>query len=175
MIRPAGARGEWVRRRLRSARSTKLAVNPVLVPGLPANNGLRFRSFIGGEDAEARYAVLAGRVARDDVDPWSSSEDFPSRDELRATLSQAASAGLQNQWLVARIKDRIVGSSRTAGWPEMDGMRVYLILGWVPPEWRGKGIGTALFHGCGQTAEAPSGGRLILFRRQHITFIEKRV
>jgi ribosomal protein S18 acetylase RimI-like enzyme len=32
-------------------------------------------------------------------------------------------------------------------WPEEDGTRVYLTLGWILPEWRGRGIGTAMLHG----------------------------
>ena len=40
----------------------------------------------------------------------------------------------------------MVGYSVIESWHEEDGRWVYLISGWVLPEWRGRGIGTALLR-----------------------------
>ena len=112
----------------------------------PAIPGLSFRPVRGEEDAAALYAVHAGRMAHDEVDPLSTSEDFPSHVHLCASLSKAVAGRQQDQWLVAQINERVVGYSQIECWPEADGTWVYLALGWVLPEWRGKGIGTAMLH-----------------------------
>jgi len=112
-------------------------------PDLP---GLSFRPIRGEQDAEALYAVHAGRIAHDQVDPLSRFEDLPSREGLRASLSQAVAEGCQDQWLLAEVRDQVVGYSEMEWWPEEDGTWVYLTLGWVLPEWRGRGIGTAMLH-----------------------------
>jgi ribosomal protein S18 acetylase RimI-like enzyme len=108
--------------------------------------GLSFRPIRGEEDAEALYAVHAGRIVHDQIDPLSSFEDLPSREGLSASLSRAVAQGRQDEWLVAQAQATVVGYSRLKCWPEDDGTWVYLILGWVLPEWRGRGIGTAMLH-----------------------------
>lgn len=120
----------------------------IVLPEMPAIAGLHLRPIRGEEDAEALCAVHAGRSAHDAVDPISTFEDSPGRDELRTALLEAISAGQQDRWLVAQAGDRVVGYSQIDCWPEEDGMWVYLILGWVLPEWRGQGIGTAMLHRC---------------------------
>jgi len=105
-----------------------------------------FRSIRGEEDAAALHNVHVGRMAHDEVDPLSTSEDFPSREHLHALLSKAAAGSQQDQWLVAQIDERVVSYSHIECWPEGDGTWVYLTLGWVLPQWRGKGIGTAMLH-----------------------------
>jgi ribosomal protein S18 acetylase RimI-like enzyme len=112
-------------------------------PDLP---GLRFRPIRGEQDAEALHAVHAGRMAHDQVDPLSRFEDVPSCEGLRASLSQAIAEGRQDHWLVAEVRDQVVGYSEMDWWREEDGTWVYLTLGWVLPEWRGRGIGTAMLH-----------------------------
>ncbi len=124
----------------------------ITLPDMPAVEGLRFRSICGEEDADGLYAIHVGRIAHDGVDPLSTVEGLPSRGDLRASLSRAVAAHQQNQWLVAQVNDRIVGYSRIGCWSEADGMWVYLIVGWVLPEWRGQGIGTAMLHWCENTA-----------------------
>ena len=62
------------------------------------------------------------------------------------SLSQAVAENRQDRWLVAQVDERVVGYSRIISWPEGDGTWVYLTLGWVLPEWRGQGIGTAMLH-----------------------------
>lgn len=48
--------------------------------------------------------------------------------------------------LVAEVNGKVIGYTTLGCWQEHDGRWVYLVLGWVLPEWRGKGIGTAMLH-----------------------------
>ncbi len=105
-----------------------------------------YRSILGEQDADALYAVHAGRIAHDKVDLSSHHEDLPSLAGLRNDLAQAVAAGEQDQWLVAQVDEQVVGYSQLASWPEEDGTWVYFIAGWVLPELRGQGIGTSMLH-----------------------------
>jgi mycothiol synthase len=123
-----------------------MPTDPIILPDMPPIEGLRFRSIRGEQDADVLYAVHAGRIVHDAVDLLSTSEGLPSPDDLRAWLSQAVATGQRDQWLVAQVQERVVGYSQIERWSEDDGTWVYLILGWVLPEWRGQGIGTAMLH-----------------------------
>ena len=118
----------------------------VHLPNAPAIAGQSFRYILGEEDAAALHAVHAGRMAHDQVDSLSTSEDAPSLEQLRASLSRAVAANQQDRWLVAQVEGQVVGYSQLESWPEVDGTWVYLTLGWVLPEWRGQGIGTAMLR-----------------------------
>jgi len=122
--------------------------NTISVPGSPAIEGLTFRHLRGVEDAEVMYAVHKERMIQDGVDPLSTYEDFPSLEGLKRFLPQVIEDGLQNNYIFAEIAGNCVGYSEMESWSEDDGTRVYLILGWVVPQWRGKGIGTAMLHWC---------------------------
>jgi mycothiol synthase len=124
----------------------------VELPCAPAVAGLTFRYARGPEDADALSAIHKGRAAHDRIEPLSDMEDFPSRDGLATQLASARNEGTLDQWLIAEV-DRApvgepagapVGYSYCKTWPENDGTRVYLTLGWVLPEWRGQGIGSAM-------------------------------
>ncbi len=71
---------------------------------------------------------------------------MPSLERLRSFLSQSVTAKEQDQWLVAQIYERVIGYSQIESWHEEDGVWVYFMGGWVLPEWRGKGIGSAMLH-----------------------------
>lgn len=108
--------------------------------------GLEFRHARGEQDVDALHAVHLGRIAHDRLTSLSLSESMPSRERLQQVLSQAVAENRLDRWLVAQIDDLVVGYSQFISWPEADGTWVYLTLGWVLPEWRGKGIGTAMLH-----------------------------
>ena len=123
-----------------------MSIAPIILADAPAIAGLIFRPLRGVEDADALHAIHVGRKDHDGVDPLSTMESLPSRDQVLASLSKAVVENQHDQYLVAQVGERVIGYSRIQSWPEGDGTWVYLTLGWVLPEWRGKGIGTAMLH-----------------------------
>ena len=123
-----------------------MSVAPIILANAPAIAGLSFRPVRGEQDADALHAIHVGRKDHDGVDPLSTMESLPSRDQVLASLSKAVAENQHDQYLVAQVDERVIGYSRIQSWPEGDGTWVYLTLGWVLPEWRGKGIGTAMLH-----------------------------
>lgn len=100
----------------------------------------------GEEDAAAVCAVRAGAAAHDGLDPLSFCEGVPSLEDVRAALRRAAETGQLDRRQVAEAAGAVAGYSVLNTWYEEDGRWVYLILGWVTPEWRGQGIGTAMLQ-----------------------------
>lgn len=120
--------------------------NRILLPDMPAVSGLSFRHPNGAQDAIAMAAVHAGRAAHDSVDPLSSILRNPTVEELQSELGQAATTGRLDQMLIAEVVGDVVGYASIESWHEEDGRWVYRPAGWVLPEWRGRGIGTAMLH-----------------------------
>jgi GNAT superfamily N-acetyltransferase len=116
------------------------------IPESPAIPGLRFRPLAGVSDAAALYAIHAGRAERDGVDPLSSVERLWAREDFEASLAEMVAAGGADRTILAEIDGRPVGYNRIFDWLESDGARVWLNVGWVLPEWRGRGLGTALLR-----------------------------
>jgi mycothiol synthase len=123
-----------------------MSTTRIIIPDRPDIEGLYFRSIRGEEDADALYAIHVGCVTHDKIDLLSKIEYLPGLDRLRDGLLQIIAAGEQDQWLVAQVNERIVGYSQMETWHEDDEVWVYFIGGWVLPEWREKGIGTALLQ-----------------------------
>jgi mycothiol synthase len=123
-----------------------METNQILLPDMPSFDGLIFRNPYGEQDAEAQAAVHAGRAARDAVDPLSLYESIPTNEEVRLALAKAAAAQRLDHQLVAEVNGQVVGCSAIESWHEEDGRWVYLIRGWVLPEWRGRGIGTGILR-----------------------------
>jgi mycothiol synthase len=122
-----------------------MPTNLLILPDMPKIEGLSFRHTIGIDDLEALLAIHAGRAVRDGVDPYSSEEDYPSRERLGAAL-EGLNPEQRERRLVAAVNDKVMGYSTLSCWQENDERWVYLVLGWLLPEWRGKGIGTAMLH-----------------------------
>lgn len=118
----------------------------MITPNIPGIEGLKIRSIRGEEDAEALYAVHVGRIDRDQVDLSLHREDMPSMERLRRFIAQAVTDNEQDYWLVVQVQEQVVGYSQVEHWHEENDMWVYFIGGWVLPEWRGRGIGTAMLH-----------------------------
>jgi ribosomal protein S18 acetylase RimI-like enzyme len=107
---------------------------------------LVLRPIRGVEEAEVLESVHRRCTDRDGVDPLSSVERLPDLETLRSSISTALALGRQERWTVAEVGHDVAGYSRISVWPERDGTWVYLTLGWVVPEWRGKGIATAMLR-----------------------------
>lgn len=118
----------------------------LVLPDAPFIADLTFRPLVGAEESDALLAVRQGCTAHDQVDPLSTTEGIPTRDQMSQTVNAAVATNQHDRWLVAQVAERVVGYSRVISWPEEDGTWVYLSLGWLLPSWRGQGIGTAMLH-----------------------------
>lgn len=116
------------------------------LPEAPPIPGLRFRPLAGPEDAEKLTAIHAARAGRDGVDPMSTSERLWTREEFAKSLEGMAAAGGADRTILAEIDGEPAGYNRFFDWTEEDGTHVWLVVGWVVPAWRGRGLGTALLH-----------------------------
>jgi ribosomal protein S18 acetylase RimI-like enzyme len=120
------------------------------LPDAPAIAGLSFRHIRGAEDAKALHTVQFESVAHDAVDYPAVLEDVPGSEQMSGWLSDAVTEGRQDQWLVAQVNGCVVAYTQIESWkdewPQGDVTWVYLHVGWVLPEWRGKGFGTAMLH-----------------------------
>lgn len=117
----------------------------VAIAGAPAVPGLAFRRLRGPDDAPALLAVRLGSLAHDQIDPQSPRERPPTLDELaRALANFAPGSPHAPNLLVATVEGDVAGYSRVTWWPEQDGQAVFLHLGYLLPEWRGRGIGGAM-------------------------------
>lgn len=110
-------------------------------PDLP---GLVFRPYRDEADLAGMAAVHAGSKELDQIDPLSSWDYSPSLADLEQEF-----AGLQPgdpNLLLIELDGRIIGYNRFHWWTEAGELKVYLHLGWLLPELRGKGIGRAALH-----------------------------
>jgi len=106
--------------------------------------GLIFRPAHGEADVDALLAVQRGREARDGIDPLSSAESPATRDALLQGLVAAVAGDALDRYVIAEAGGNVLGYGRVLNWREHDGMRVYLHVGCVLPEWRGRGVGTEM-------------------------------
>lgn len=116
------------------------------LPDAPDIPGLRFRPFAGVDDAGALHAIFSACAAADGADPLSSVESIWSREQFAESLAAMTAAGTADRTILAEIDGRPAGYNRLWDWTERDGTRVWLNVGWVVPEWRGRGVGTALLR-----------------------------
>ncbi len=114
------------------------------MPDLPEPIGtVTFRLFGGDEDFPGMVAVLHGTAAADGVDRHDTVED------MRRVYSTLSNCDLETDVLIAEADGRLVAYSRVFWWVEQpSGDRIYLQFGWVLPEYRGQGVGTAMLRWC---------------------------
>jgi mycothiol synthase len=111
-------------------------------PNVP---GLAFRH-LHGDEFPALAAVRAACAAYDGVDPLSVAESVPTAADLERRLVPSATFDPTRDVLVVTLDGLIIGYSLVDWWTETDGTWLYLSLGWLVPEWRRRGIGTAMLR-----------------------------
>jgi mycothiol synthase len=114
------------------------------IPAAPNIEGLIFRYFADPSDYGGMAAVRAGSSQHDGIDPNSARESVPSETDMRNMFGEEGLVGNPDLLLVA-MNDQVIGYNHVFWrWTEVTGARVYLHLGYLLPQWRGKGIGTAM-------------------------------
>lgn len=111
-------------------------------PGQDFPVGFRFRPYRGDEDHGPMAAVRLGCTERDRVDAHSVVEGLPTAAEI-AEASAKLEEPSKNQILVVR-DGSVVGYSTIRWWQERDDTWLYLHRGYLVPEHRRQGIGSAM-------------------------------
>ncbi|WP_030692457.1 GNAT family N-acetyltransferase [Streptomyces globisporus] len=111
-------------------------------PGHSLPGGFGFRPYRGDEDHGPMAAVRLGCAERDRVDARSVVEGLPTAAEI-AEASAELEEPSENQILVVR-DGSVVGYSTIRWWQERDGTWLYLHRGYLLPEYRRRGIGSAM-------------------------------
>lgn len=112
----------------------------------PPLGGLSFRRFNDAQDYLGMAAVHAGAQHWDQVDPRSAREHVPTASDLAATFPEDDARGNPDLLLVL-VDGQIVGYAHVWWrWTEATGTRVYLHLGYLLPQWRERGIGSAMLR-----------------------------
>jgi ribosomal protein S18 acetylase RimI-like enzyme len=104
--------------------------------------GVSFRPYRGGEDHGAMAAVRLGCAERDRVDAHSVVEGLPTAAEIAEASAKLVEPS-QNQVLVVR-DGGVVGYATIRWWQERDDTWLYLHRGYLLPDLRRQGIGSAM-------------------------------
>jgi ribosomal protein S18 acetylase RimI-like enzyme len=112
----------------------------IFVPGAPDIPGLRFRRFRGKEDFPQMVEVFNAVHLADGLD------DTRTVEEMEKAYANLRNSDPEKDIVVVEIDGKIVGYKRVEWWAELDGTHIYAHFGFIAPEWRGKGIGSALFR-----------------------------
>lgn len=126
----------------------------VVLPNALPIPGLRFRRWHDVHDYQQMAAVREGSREWDRVDLLSAREDVPTAQDVAATFPESVVRDSPDL-LLAEIDNQIVGYNHVFWrWTEATGVHVYLHLGYLLPQWRGKGIGTCMLHWAQQRIRA---------------------
>ncbi|MER7939835.1 MULTISPECIES: GNAT family N-acetyltransferase [unclassified Streptomyces] len=116
---------------------------PDRAPGQDVPSGFRFRPYRDTDGVhDAMAAVRRGCAVRDGTDARSVVEGLPTAPEI-AEASAALEEPSRNQVLVTRSGD-VVGYATIRWWRERDGTWLYLHRGYLLPEHRRQGVGSAM-------------------------------
>jgi ribosomal protein S18 acetylase RimI-like enzyme len=105
--------------------------------GIP---GVTFRCYGGEADDEGLVRVLNESKAADGLSGTFTVEG------LRSSLAALTHADPTTDWVVAEAEGRIVAYGSADWRPEVAGDWVFRLNGWVPPEWRRRGIGREILR-----------------------------
>lgn len=111
------------------------------VKNAPAISGLSFRGFAGESDYPKMLAVIEGSKHVDQVERTDSLED------IQRNYSHLTNSNAYTDMLFAEINGEVIGYNRV-WWDKLnDGVTLtYACVGFLLPEWRRKGIGSAMFQ-----------------------------
>jgi mycothiol synthase len=103
--------------------------------------GLTFRHFRSDEDYPAILAVNTQSKVADGLD-----HDLHTLESITHVYGTTRNHNPLTDVLVAEVDGKMVAFNRVFWERELDGTRVYSHVGFVLPEWRGKGIGRAMIR-----------------------------
>jgi GNAT superfamily N-acetyltransferase len=121
--------------------STKVG-DEIYLQDAPAVPGLVFRHFRGAEDYPKMAAVIASSAEADHI------ERVTTPEEIANTYEHLVNCNPYTDMLFAEVDGQVVGYARSDWYQEGSGerLRQYLTIGFLNPQWRRKGIGSAMLH-----------------------------
>ena len=130
----------------------------VFVPGSPTIPNLTFRRFRGEADYPVMVAILDACNAADQL------EFINTLDDIALVFSHLTNCNPERDMLFAEVSGEVIAFSRVWWVEEQSGERLYTSLGFVHPDWRRRGLGTAMLAynerylreiACGHPVEIP--------------------
>ncbi len=123
------------------------------VPDAPDIPGLIFRHYNDAPDIVGMLDVHEGCRLKDQTDPFSVCDTLPnlSADEYVKRTRRLLEEGRYENVVIAELAGNIIAHGRLEWWNEHDAAqgvdrRAYLSRGWVLPQWRRQGIGSAILR-----------------------------
>lgn len=112
------------------------------VEGAPDIPGLTFRHFRGESDYPAMVAVIQGSKDADGIERADTVED------VARSYAHLQNSDPYKDMIFPEINGEVIGYGRVWWAHELHDEKpyVYSTIGWVLPEWRGRGIGTAMLR-----------------------------
>lgn len=114
----------------------------IAMPDAPAIPGLVFRRFRGPEDYPHMLAAINGSKAADGI------ERSDTLEALTNNYAHLERCDPYRDMVMAEVDGQVIAYNRAFWDQQDDGARIYTVFGFLLPEWRRKGIGTAMLaHG----------------------------
>lgn len=111
------------------------------LPDAPQIPGIVFRRYRGESDHPQMVDVLEVCRAADNE------SEITTLDDLRRQYANPKNTDLYKDMVMVEVDGTLIAYNRLTWWKEVeDGTYIYGHWGFVHPDWRGKGIGRALFH-----------------------------
>jgi len=111
--------------------------NPVDIPASPPIPGLVFRRFRGESDYADMVRIANDRAAANG-DDWNA-----TLDEVAHEYAHLSNCDPATDMIMAEVAGEMVGYWRGQWWDNSDGTTIYMIIHYLHPDWRGRGIGRA--------------------------------
>ncbi len=111
----------------------------IFIPNTPAIPGLTFRRLRGEADYPLMAALIAACKVADGV------ERSTNVDDIARTYRHLENCNPQTDMLFAEVDGQVISYGRLWWADQADGTYLYLPFGFLHPDWRGKGIGTAMW------------------------------
>lgn len=120
----------------------ELTTGLIAVDSMPDVPGLVFRHFRGEADYPHMVAVISRCKDVDGIERVDTAED------VARSYAHLSNCDPYRDMIFAQVGDDVIGYGRVTWWQESNGERpyIYLTFGWLLPEWRRRGIGTAMLR-----------------------------